>query len=454
MDGYRRSGLYRRTARCCQVERYSRSSQTCSGQEGLTASDTLRRVRFDRTNMRGNGMPPDDTEGLEEADLPGLDEADSSELVEADLPGLDDDSPDLDDGPSPGKPEAPPEKAEPPEGNPLDRVDEAIHNWESDLDAAKAKKVKAKKEWWPKFWAKEVVPGTPQPSTGDRVDDSDVDDLQSVVLGDVDYEQRHRAPESFRPRFYFPFKIRLIVGGFGVMGLVLMGVFFFDGSDEADNDAVAVPSVAPVEETVAPSTEPAVADTEVPAAAVAAPEAAVGAVVADPADYATITDWAVLVDVNGDVWIVATPAAPWLPGPDADTAFGLTVGIGIDLGYQTNTSWRTLYDGSTRAESSIVGADIRAALGGEVWVTPDGDLAVKLPGTSPTAGLSLTDLGPDAAIYLYGQLWPEEGSETQIWEETRPLGPVTQVTDPLPLPDWLREELDFYEPITLIIPAG
>ena len=250
--------------------------------------------------------------------------------------------------------------------------------------------------------------------------------------------------------------LSLILGSFGAAGLIAVGLLSLIKSDEpsATTQIVTTTTTTPA---VGLSTQTTIPE-ESQAAVVDEPQTVVGdapqAVVADTADYVTITDWTVLADLNGDGWIVATPAAPWLPGPDTDTAFGLIVGIGIDLGYQTNTSWWTLYDGTTRGESSIVGDDVRAALGGEVWVTSDGDLAVKLPGTSPTAGLSVTDLGPDAAIYLYGQLWPEEDSEAQTWEETRPLGPVTQVTDPLPLPDWLRQQLDFYEPITLIIPAG
>ena len=78
-------------------------------------------------------------------------------------------------------------------------------------------------------------------------------------------------------------------------------------------------------------------------------------------------------------------------------------------------------------------------------------MAVKLPGTSPTGGLSVTDIGPDAGITWFGQLWPQEDSELQQWDETKPLGEVTQVTDALPRPGWERVETDF-GPITLIIP--
>ena len=179
------------------------------------------------------------------------------------------------------------------------------------------------------------------------------------------------------------------------------------------------------------------------------------AVGAEPADYVTATNTAVLIDPNGDVWIEVTLAAPWLPEPPAaDTAWSLIVGIGIDLGYQTNSSWWTLYDGSTRGEGSIVGDGITAGFDGEMWVTLDGKLVVRLPGSSPTGGLAVTNLGPDATFYSYGRLGLEEGSELQTWEETPPLGDITQLADPLPHPDWRLVEVNSLGPIRLDVPAG
>ena len=97
------------------------------------------------------------------------------------------------------------------------------------------------------------------------------------------------------------------------------------------------------------------------------------------------------------------------------------------------------------------GDNVKAALDSEMWVTPEGQVAVKLPGTSPTGGLSVTDIGPDAGITWFGQLWPEEDSEIQKWDETKPLGEITQVSDALPRPGWERVETDL-GPLTLIIP--
>jgi hypothetical protein len=61
--------------------------------------------------------------------------------------------------------------------------------------------------------------------------------------------------------------------------------------------------------------------------------------------------------------------------------------VGIITGGQFHgTSW-SLQDEKTRGEAFIDG-DVKAALNGEMWVTPEGRLVVRLPGLSDTDGLS------------------------------------------------------------------
>jgi hypothetical protein len=97
--------------------------------------------------------------------------------------------------------------------------------------------------------------------------------------------------------------------------------------------------------------------------------------------------------------------------------------------------------------------DVRAALNGEMWVTPEGRLVVRFPGLSDTDGLAASSLAPDAQISLYAQVVPEEGADFERIERVVPLGQVTEPGQVLPLPDWILVETDF-GPITLVIPAG
>ena len=151
---------------------------------------------------------------------------------------------------------------------------------------------------------------------------------------------------------------------------------------------------------------------------------------------------------NDDTWIEVTLATPW--PPTNDVAWSLIVRVGIHLGPQIHIAQWTLHDGTTRGEGNIVG-DVTAALDSEMWVTTDGQLVVKLPGTSPTGGLAASDLGENAELLLFGQLWLEEASEIQQWDYAVAWGQITQATDSLPRPDWQPVETDL-GPITLIIP--
>ena len=365
-------------------------------------------------------MPPDDNGG-DGDDLPGLHD---DQLDDADLPGLDE----ID---SSTESDASTDAAETPDGDVFDALDESLAEQGARFDAEAAARDQAHAEL--DEWREQA---------GDTVTTHEWDRMSLERKGWI---RERWESEAIRGLKYFP---RWIFLGGGILGLVLAVGFVLNDGD-GDDPAVAVPSDTPVVVTVAPSTSVLVEDTEAPAVAVEVPEES--AVVSGPGDYVRCREATVVADLNGDAWIMATPIAPWLPGPGSDATWSLILDVGIDLGTQTNTVRWTLYDGSTRGESHISGDNVKAALDSEMWVTPEGQVVVKLPGTSPTGGLSVTDIGPDAGITWFGQLWPQEDSELQQWDETKPLGEVTQVTDALPRPGWERVETDF-GPITLIIP--
>ena len=54
----------------------------------------------------------------------------------------------------------------------------------------------------------------------------------------------------------------------------------------------------------------------------------------------------------------------------------------------------------------------RAALNGEMWVTAEGKLVMKLPGFSSTGDLLASDLGPDAVVVVLSQVIFEAGGPT------------------------------------------
>lgn len=177
-------------------------------------------------------MPPDDTDGLGD-DLPGLHD---DQWDDADLPGLDDDSPE-------------PQTPEQPEGDPFDRLDEAVSEWESDLDAKAEAREKAHSEL--DAWREGA--GRRVPTHGEPWDRLSIGRKAEIRQ---DWEESARHQLRTYPRWVF------VGGGFGILGLVLM-VGFFLSSGDADDPAVAVSSEAPVVEAAPPSTEATVIDTAV-----------------------------------------------------------------------------------------------------------------------------------------------------------------------------------------------
>ncbi len=310
-------------------------------------------------------MPPDDADGLGD-DLPGLhnDQADAESpstdtdgLDDADLPGLDADSP----SPEPDVPQQP-------EGDPLDRIDEAIEEWKDELEAeaeASSQWTNAELDEWfendfggdAKF--KEEFGGSRGPTWRETYGAAN-DDLRfgvdayveigsteggdafaittltgaggnrwqrlsreaktrfrrgwgdyqaslASVTGELapygpDYDHPPKPTKPSLPRWIF------VGGGFGILGLVLAVGFFLSGGD-GDDGAVAIPSETAVEDTAPPSTAAVVEDTEAPAVAVDVPE--VSAVPFPTLWSYTATKTASIVPAPE--FITATPIGAQLP---------------------------------------------------------------------------------------------------------------------------------------------
>jgi len=222
-------------------------------------------------------MPPDDTDGLGD-DLPGLHD---DQLDDSDLPGLDE----ID---SSTESDASTDAAESPE-EVLERVDEAVDEWESELDAEAAARDQAHAEL--DEWAE---------GKGETVDTYEWD-RRSLGYKKSIRERWNR--EAIRNLIMF--------GGFGIIGLLLLGFFFFSGGD-ADDTAVAVPSETPAESTAPPSTEATVVDTAAPAG------------VADTSDTPFPTSWP----------YTATKTASIVPAPD----FMTPIPVGAVLAWAFNVT--------------------------------------------------------------------------------------------------------------------
>jgi hypothetical protein len=286
-------------------------------------------------------MPPDDTNGLDDADLPGLDDNASSTEADgwddADLPGLDDESP------SP-EAEAPTRQAETASdttkamdesdwteaelddwfkndfggdakfeaefgwdaGMPL--TGEAFHDGGDDLrSSAEAYRDMKDQDQWEDLvggddpWERLSQETKARFRRGWESYQADITAAPDSIVGDLapygpDYSQ---PPKPSMPRWIF-------VGGgfFGLVGLVLLvGFVLSSGSDEAESVTTAVPTSV-VTETVAPSTVPPTAVP--PAAATGADEPDTGNVTLDDTTtslhfYGTVTTpQAVAWGVNND----------------------------------------------------------------------------------------------------------------------------------------------------------
>jgi len=154
--------------------------------------------------------------------------------------------------------------------------------------------------------------------------------------------------------------------------------------------------------------EPAAAGPEEPTTVV---EEEPAVVLDDPVSRLTVTEAHVWSDPVGDVILELAFAAGWLAGtPSAADAWNMSIQVGVAFDGQRHATQWSLADGMTRGAGYIYG-DVEASIEGEMWTTPEGTLVVKLPGLSPTGGLSSSGVGSDAAVRWNAQLILEEGGD-------------------------------------------
>ncbi len=182
-------------------------------------------------------MPPDDTDGLDPDEFPGLhdDQAD-----DADLPGLDDDSP-------PSEPDGSADAAETADGDVLDQLDQnlAEQGARFDAEAAARDQAHAELDEW-----RELAGDTVTTHEWDRMSLGKKKEIRGDWWGGWDFRWRR-------------YRWMVVVGVF--LPLVLMAGFFLrSGSDETDATTAPSSTEAAVTETAPPATVPPVTATTAP----------------------------------------------------------------------------------------------------------------------------------------------------------------------------------------------
>jgi hypothetical protein len=345
---------------------------------------------------------------------------DAEELVEADLPGLRDPE---------AQPEPPPPTEPTPEPTFDEVVDDRIRQIGENLDAdARARSEQSERGEREEFGL----------SSGSGGTDEQFESARDAVIAD------------WLSRFGW---LKALLGSFivasGIGLLLILTNLLTSGSGEPEEAAVLSGGDTTVA-TEAPTAAPAnTGATEAPTAA--------AAVAIDPAAQLVIATSEAIVDSNGDLWILLGFDAPWVgESPTIDFAWAALVAAGVEIDGSIHGATWSVTDGQSYAEGLPGGSALPRTAGNEsivpaeLWITPDGMLAIRLPGSSPTGGLDATLVAPDSTLIRVSRTWAEVRGDPSGSSESVALGPIAEGGN-LPLPTWLAIEPDL-GPIILNVP--
>jgi hypothetical protein len=218
--------------------------------------------------------------------------------------------------------------------------------------------------------------------------------------------------------------VGVLLAGGGVAALVFAATTVIGGSDGATSTG-AVPTTS----VSASSAGATVVATTVPEAT-----PAVVAVSSDPADHWVIASHEALSDANGDLVVVLTFKNPW---PNDPPTTGFVAAAQIAAGLEIDGR----FYGTTWSNSAGIGSQAEALAGGtefprtsqqqplvepELWVTPEGRLAIHMPGDSPTGGVPAVSLSPSSTLLSGGRTWSSFGADPDGTIDGAPLGPIAE----------------------------
>ncbi len=167
-----------------------------------------------------------------------------------------------------------------------------------------------------------------------------------------------------------------------------------------------------------------------------------GAVSTAPEDRVVIGASLAMADANGDVWVLLIFPNAWEGEPPTiDFAHSVQLGAAVELdGLQYGTLWTSA--GQIRFSTGIPGAPTLLDQGanpnrvpGEMWITPEGMLAIRLAGNSPTGGVPTSSVNADTTLVRISSLRETGDAEPIVTLDRVPLGGFV-LTGTLPVPSW------------------
>ena len=228
----------------------------------------------------------------------------------------------------------------------------------------------------------------------------------------------------------------VLIGAGGVLAAAVAGFALFSGGGDGDEAAASETVVAGGATTAgATATVAAIAPTTI---ATPIPVSTL------PEDRVVIASAVAMADANGDVWVLLVFANPWEGEPPTiDFAHSVQLGAGVELnGQMYGTLWTAA--GTIRFSTGIPGAPTLLnngtnpiAIPGEMWITPGGMLAIRLPGNSATGGVDRSLVTAETTLVIVSSVLATSDAAPAVTRDRVPLGSFA-VSGSLPLAEWIE----------------